>query len=138
MYPLREISYKMLQSYIKIKPGKMFSYISPDLTLKECEINRKLKEELWSHKSVGEKDLYTKRGKIVIDPKRSTQTQSQSIWLDNSPPTAWLKSTHNVNNKSNYPLKTLVMNCYSIVGKKAILDNYIACYRPEIIVGAAA
>jgi len=79
MYPLREISYKMLQSYIKIKPGKMFSYISPDLTLKECEINRKLKEELWSHKSAGEKDLYTKRGKIVIDPKRSTQTQSQSI-----------------------------------------------------------
>ena len=32
-------------------------------------------------------------------------------------------------------LKVLIMNCQSIVGKRAIFDNLIDCYSPEIVVG---
>ena len=40
-------------------------YVSPDLTLKEREINRALHQELKRRKDAGEKDLIIKRGKII-------------------------------------------------------------------------
>ena len=55
-------------------------FISPDLTPKEHESNRKLREELKARKDAGEKDLYIR---IVVDPNRSSRKQNQSIWLEN-------------------------------------------------------
>ena len=40
-------------------------FISPDLTIKEREINRALHQELKRRKEAGEKDLVIKRGKII-------------------------------------------------------------------------
>ena len=40
-------------------------YVSPDLTMKEREINRALHQELKRRKEAGEKDLIIKRGKII-------------------------------------------------------------------------
>jgi len=45
--------------------GRTFICISPDLTSKECEHNKRLREELKSRKNSGEKNLYVKHGKIV-------------------------------------------------------------------------
>ena len=39
-------------------------YISPDLTLKEREQGKKLREELKKRKEAGEKDIYIKSGKM--------------------------------------------------------------------------
>ena len=45
-------------------------YVSPDLTLKEREQSKQLREELRARKASGEKDLYIKFGRIVPRPPR--------------------------------------------------------------------
>ena len=52
-------------------------YISPDLTPKEREANRRLREELKNRKDAGEKNLMIKRGKIVVDTRKSSEKDSQ-------------------------------------------------------------
>ena len=51
----------------------------------------------------------------------------------------FLTSTSSNNNtkdkKASSHLKVLIMNCQSIIGKRAIFDNLIDCYKPEIVVG---
>ena len=51
----------------------------------------------------------------------------------------FLTNTSSNNNtkdkKASSHLKVLIMNCQSIIGKKAIFDNLIDCYKPEIVVG---
>ena len=63
----------ILQQATKFRKSTSWNniFISPDLTPKERELNRKLREELKVHKDAGEKDLYIRRGRIVIDPNRS-------------------------------------------------------------------
>ena len=56
-------------------------FISPDLTPKERESNRKLRVELKARKDAGEKDLYIRRGWIVVDPSRyHVSKTSQYDW----------------------------------------------------------
>ena len=41
-------------------------YLSPDLTPKEREVNRKLREELVKRRKDGEKNLVIRRGKLFL------------------------------------------------------------------------
>ena len=55
-------------------------YITPDLTIKEREINRALHQELKRRKEAGEKDLIIKRGKIIN--KQAGSDQLHNLILD--------------------------------------------------------
>ena len=51
-------------------------FISPDLTLKEQEVNRRLREELKNRKDAGEKNLMIRQGKIVVDTRKANEKNS--------------------------------------------------------------
>ena len=59
-------------------------FISPDLTPKEREINKKLREELRNRKQAGEKNMTIRYGKIVADTRRSDSNQPRTT-SDQSP-----------------------------------------------------
>ena len=46
------------------------------------------------------------------------------------------KSTLTRINQGIIPLKLVVVNCQSILAKKPLFDNFVACYKPDIIVGS--
>ena len=48
-------------------------YVSPDLTTKERDANKKLRDELKQRKDAGEKNLMIKRGKIITRPINAQQ-----------------------------------------------------------------
>ena len=126
-------------------------FISPDLTPKEWEANRLLHTELKRRKSAGEKNLVIRRGKIVVYTVNSGNASHQTNHSAPKPTSNWLElTTQNQDpaeldtfytkasvhkQKDNDPFKVLIMNCQSIVGKRAILDNLIACHNPDIIIG---
>ena len=60
----------ILKQATKLRKSSKWSniYISPDLTLKERFLHKKLRDELKTRKNAGEKDLYIKRGKIITRP----------------------------------------------------------------------
>jgi len=64
---------EILRNATKLRASAKWSnvYVSPDLTPKEREQNKKLCEELRARKAAGEKDLYIKFGRIVPRPPRS-------------------------------------------------------------------
>jgi len=70
--------WKCLKQAPKLRKDTKFSnvYISPDLTLKERQENKKLYLELKSRREKGEKDLMIKRGKIVTRTSTSNQQSS--------------------------------------------------------------
>ena len=63
---------QILRNATKLRASSKWSnvYVSPDLTPKEREQNKLLREELRSRKAAGEKDLYIKFGRIVPRPPR--------------------------------------------------------------------
>ena len=65
----------ILKQATKLRNSTSWSnvFISPDLTPKECEVNRRLREELKSRKEVGEKNLMIRRGKIVVDARKGSE-----------------------------------------------------------------
>ena len=71
----------ILQQATKLRKSSTWNniFISPDLTPKERELNRKLRQELKARKDADEKDLYIIRGRIVHDPNRLSNRQDQSI-----------------------------------------------------------
>jgi len=66
---LEDISIKrsILKQAVKLCNSSKWSnvYVSPDLTPKERQQNRLLRDKLKSRRNAGEKDLYIKHGKIV-------------------------------------------------------------------------
>ena len=54
-------------------------YITPDLTQKEREVNRKLREELESRRKAGESNLIIRGGRIISDPARDRSSGSRSV-----------------------------------------------------------
>ena len=63
---------EILRNATKYRASSKWSnvYVSPDLTLKEREQSKQLREELRARKASGEKDLYIKFGRIVPRPPR--------------------------------------------------------------------
>ena len=63
---------EILRNATKVRPSSKWSnvYVSPDLTPKEREQNKQLREELRTRKAPGEKDLYIKFRRIVLCPPR--------------------------------------------------------------------
>ena len=63
---------EILRNATKLRASSKWSnvYVSPDLTLKEREQSKQLREELRARKASGEKDLYIKFGRIVPRPPR--------------------------------------------------------------------
>jgi len=64
------IKWKILNQATKLCDSSTWKkvYISPDLTAKEREVNRKLCDELKRRKEAGEMNLMIKRGKIIERP----------------------------------------------------------------------
>ena len=54
-------------------------YISPDLSPKERELNKKLHTELKRHKQAGETNLIFKKGKIVTNVAGSSGPQQNTV-----------------------------------------------------------
>ena len=54
-------------------------YISPDLTQKEREVNRKLREELASRRRAGESNLIIRGGRIIPGPARDSSSEFPSV-----------------------------------------------------------
>ena len=63
---------QILRNATKLRASSKWSnvYVSPDLTPKEREQNKLLREELRARKAAREKDLYIKFGRIVPRPAR--------------------------------------------------------------------
>ena len=49
-------------------------YISPDMTVEECEEVKKLRAELQRRRSQGEKNIVIRRGKIIINTRNPSPT----------------------------------------------------------------
>ena len=87
---LEDISIKrsILKQATKLRNSSKWNevFIFPDLTPKERQTNKKLREELRNRKQVGEKNLIIRRGKIVVDTRRSDSNQPRTA-SDQSPGT---------------------------------------------------
>ena len=53
-------------------------YINPDLTQKEREAGKKLREELAQRRRAGEQNIYIKRGRIVCETAQAVQGSAQA------------------------------------------------------------
>ena len=126
-------------------------YITPDLTIKEREINRALHQELKRCKEASEKDLIIKRGKIVnrqagSDPNQpAAQTDNLLDHNHTIEPNYFdiidfeiyiVPIEPQANNHSCIKLSVLVPNCQSIVAKKADLNCLIEVTNPDIIIAS--
>ena len=60
--------WNILKAAPKLRHSSTFDkiYVSPDLTLKERQVNKQLRDELKRRRSSGEKNLSIRRGKIVV------------------------------------------------------------------------
>ena len=59
-------------------------YISPDLTPKEREVNKQLRDELKRCKSSGEKNLSIRRGKIVVLNRANNDSSTEGSASDSN------------------------------------------------------
>ena len=98
-------------------------YVSPDLTLKEQEQNKKLRGELRRHKNAGEKDIFIKSGKIVLcnphTPKVANKPSSETTTDTNS----WLDTS----------LTVMYWNARSLVNQLSYFQSFILANHFDIV-----
>ena len=104
-------------------------FISPDLTPKERETNKKLREELRNQKQAGEKNLIIRCGKIVVDTRRSDSNQPRTA-SDQSPGTNWLSSGFT---KVPENLRIFYTNCDQLSNKFDELLLTVENEKPDLI-----
>jgi len=65
----------IIKNGIKLRKSTTWNkvYVSPDLTAKERDVNKALREELKQRRTNGERDIIIKRGKIVSKCNRDSQ-----------------------------------------------------------------
>ena len=70
----------IIKNAIKLSKSTTWNkvYVSPDLTAKEREVNKALREELKRRRANGERDIIIKRGKIVSKCNRDPQLHSST------------------------------------------------------------
>ena len=72
--------WKILSQSTKLRASRKWKevYICPDLTAKERELNKKLRDELKRRKANGEKNVMIKRGRIVVRRAASSPESSST------------------------------------------------------------